>query len=361
MAEPPKGEQATARLDYDAVIATRNRPEALALSIPLLVGQTRPPKRLIVIDSSDDHAPVAETVARAVAGWNGEVIVEHSAKGLPLQRNRGLTHVTAPVVLFPDDDSLLYPDAAEHILEVYERDTEGAIAAVCALEAMQAPGDGPLSATYEVSAEETRKRSLRGFQSRIERKVSWLKPAKSLGRMLNDRHAVPAWLAEMDARPVEYMTGFRMSFRTDAIRDPGFDDALRDYGLYEDLDASFTAVRSGLVVAAWRAKIYHHRFPGARANGRSLGLIEVLNMVYVVLKHATPERLGAAASRRVRRRLAAFVPVRVLANLPGLRSRFGRERLAGSFAGAVLSARLRGQAGQGLSAAYKSIVARGAP
>ena len=63
------------RLDFDVVIATRNRPQALALSIPLILGQSRPPEKLIVIDSSDDHAAVAgivaETVARAVAesGW----------------------------------------------------------------------------------------------------------------------------------------------------------------------------------------------------------------------------------------------------------------------------------------------------
>ena len=53
------------------VIATRNRPEALALSIPLILGQSRKPRKLIVIDSSDDHAPVAEAVAETVATARG--------------------------------------------------------------------------------------------------------------------------------------------------------------------------------------------------------------------------------------------------------------------------------------------------
>ena len=48
-----------APLGFDIVLATRNRPEALALSIPLMLSQSRQPGRLIVIDSSNDHAPVA--------------------------------------------------------------------------------------------------------------------------------------------------------------------------------------------------------------------------------------------------------------------------------------------------------------
>ena len=94
------------RVDFDVVIATRNRPQALALSIPLILGQSRQPRKLIVIDSSDDHAPVAEAVAKMTARWNGRVVVEHSAPGLPRQRNRGIAHVEAEAVIFPDDDSL---------------------------------------------------------------------------------------------------------------------------------------------------------------------------------------------------------------------------------------------------------------
>ena len=361
MAQSPGDRVAATHLEYDAVIATRNRPDALALSLPLLVGQTRPPRRLIVIDSSDDHAPVAAAVAKSVTGWNGDLVIEHSAKGLPLQRNRGLAHVTAPVVLFPDDDSLLYPDAAEQILAVYERDRDAAIAAVCALEAMEPPGDASAGAfSYVVADAETRKRRFRGVQGRIERKFTWLKPAKILGRHLNARHAVPEWLGEVEARPVEYMTGFRMSFRTHAIRRTGFDEALRDYGLYEDIDASFSAGESGLVVAAWRSKIYHHRFPGARANGRALGMIEVLNMVYVILKHATPERLGTRQAGLVRRRLAGFVPLRVAADLVGVGSAFGRQRLIGAATAALWSGRLWRAAGDTLADVYRTAMSRGA-
>src|SRR5699024_3280194 len=82
-------------LDFDVVIATRNRPKALELSIPLILGQSRQPERLIIIDSSDDHAVVARTVATATRDWSGNVIVEQADPGLTRQRNRGLAHVEA--------------------------------------------------------------------------------------------------------------------------------------------------------------------------------------------------------------------------------------------------------------------------
>ncbi|MGF6862350.1 hypothetical protein ABIE69_002936 [Rhodobacteraceae bacterium MBR-64] len=63
------------RLTFDTVIATRNRPEALALSIPLILGQSRQPEKLIVIDSSDDHHAVKSVVEKAVRDWPGEVIL----------------------------------------------------------------------------------------------------------------------------------------------------------------------------------------------------------------------------------------------------------------------------------------------
>jgi len=241
------------QLCYDAVIATRNRPEALALSLPLLLGQSRSPTRLIVIDASDDHEPTAQAIAKATQSFPGQVIVEAAPAGLTAQRNRGLTHVTAPIVFFPDDDSLFCPGAAEAILDVYERDRSGVITGVCASETPTPPGGILPETAYEMSHEHRRQARFRGRRTRLRRRLAFLKPAQSLGRELNARRALPDWLATADAVPVEYMTGFRMTFRTDVICVHGFDEALTVYGLEEDVDASFSAMREGVVVAARRA------------------------------------------------------------------------------------------------------------
>lgn len=338
-------------LDYDVVIATRNRPEALALSIPLLIGQTKPPKRLIVIDSSEDHAPIADAVAAATLGWDGEVIVEHSGKGLPHQRNRGLSHVVSDIVLFPDDDSLLYYDAAEQMLSVYERDHDHEISAVCAIEAREPPPEASLGQTYGMSGEHLREAKSRGWRTRLVKRFPVLKPAPHLGRMLNARHKPPAWIGQSRVTPVEYMTGFRMSFRRSAIAEAGFDEALGGYALDEDIDASFTAMRFGVVVCARDARIYHHRFPSGRGDGHVRGRMEVLNRIYVVRKHVPP------ASQEFSAILWAqwiFPWIKLAAMLPGIRSRFGRQRIVGTWSAIRASRRLWSAEIGDLPAAYRT-------
>ena len=331
--DPKSVASCTRSLAWDAVIATRNRPEALALSIPLLLAQSRPPEQLIIVDSSDDPAPVQAVVRAAIVGFPGRVHILKSAPGLPHQRNVGLKYVTAPVVVFPDDDSLFYPDTAEIMLTVYARDSGHAIAGVCASEAM-VPPDGVLpSSTYQMSSAHQREAGMRRLRHRLEGHVSALKPALSLGRALNAQHPVPDWLSEMDVIPVEYMTGFRMSFRTDAIRTVGFDEALGGYALDEDVDASFSAMRAGLVVGARRAKIYHHRFPGGRGDAFQRGRMEVGNRAYVLLKHAMGPCGSPALSRLIWRRHLMFTLLKILLLLPSCFGSQGRSRMAGAFAG----------------------------
>jgi hypothetical protein len=49
-------------MQYDCVIATKNRVSALRMSIPLILKQDVLPGRLIVIDASDDHDSVRNEV-----------------------------------------------------------------------------------------------------------------------------------------------------------------------------------------------------------------------------------------------------------------------------------------------------------
>jgi len=328
------------QLTFDVVIATRNRPEALALSIPLLLEQSRQPDQLIVIDSSENHETVARVVAETTKGWAGTVIVEHSKPGLPHQRNLGLAHVTADIVFFPDDDSLLYPGASEAIMTAYERDVEGCVAAVCAAEALVPPSGAAIDQGYQMSSEHRRKARFRLLRNRAERKLSQLNPGLYLGNVFKLRRQAPDWLEIENCVGVEYMTGFRMSFRVGCIKAVGFDDTLQDYALNEDVEASFAVARDGLLIGALNAQIYHHRFPGGRGNGYTLGAISVLNQAYVVLKHAVDGQIGKKQNKAVRRRLKTFIRLKILVALLGVGSGYGRERLRGTLAAAGPALRL---------------------
>lgn len=355
------------RLSYDIVMATRNRPEAVALSLPLILSQSRLPREVFIVDSSDDGAPIAAIAARHAArgaaqgaaqdAAQGSVPVHYirSERGSALQRNIGIARGRGDVVIFPDDDSLLYPDAAEEIMKIYEADTGGRIAAVCARPAEAPPPGLPGDlASYEAETTSPLRRALRQARQGVKEATGAANPFVSIGTRLNARHPVPGWLAGAGARPVPYMTGFRMSFRRPAIA-AGFDEALRRYAWFEDIDASFAAMRQGLVVMAGRAQIYHHRVASARDDGRLMGLWAILNRGYVVMKAVHANARTFPHPGREAARLRAYCTARALAYRAMARDGFGRDRAGGAAEGlGQLDALIRAAPAE-LSATYSRL------
>jgi glycosyltransferase involved in cell wall biosynthesis len=117
---------------YDCVIATRNRINALRMSIPLILRQDVPPRRLIVIDASDDHESLITEVGNIGdrLGFGNTVVVRSDRPSLTRQRNIGLQFVQAPIVMFPDDDSMWRPGFASSVMNVYQSDTREQVGGV---------------------------------------------------------------------------------------------------------------------------------------------------------------------------------------------------------------------------------------
>lgn len=310
-------------MTYSVVIATRNRLDALRLSIPRMLAQSSPPSELIVVDSSDDHSPVADLVHETAAGQRVACRVVSSDRGLTLQRNAGLSLVTEPIVFFPDDDSIWFPDMARAVLTVYERDEAGAIAAVCAYESLvPPPGFSVSGAGYAMSRADRVKQPLLRFRARVEDRL-FPDPGRVLARALVAEARLPEWLAAAGVVPAAWMTGFRMTFRTDVARRIGFDENLTRYCLFEDRDASFGAWQAGAVVATPDARVFHYRSPERRDNGRRMGATQLLNLAYIVAKHAPVGHASRSALRR-------FGRYKCLLYRLAARDDFGRDRLRGA-------------------------------
>lgn len=312
-------------MDYEIVIATRNRAEALALSIPLMLAQSRPPRRLIIVDSSDDHAEIARTVREAASGSPIEVKLRHTEPGVTLQRNLALLDVEAPVVFFGDDDSLWYPGFAQAIMEVYERDKDGLIGGVTGVKAGAPPSRGAAAATYDMSRAMRLRQAIAYPRARLEN-WAFTDPLVIHGRELVLRHEMPDWLSELDAVPVEFMTGFRMTFRTDELRCAGgFDVRLSAArrAEFEDVDACFGVAERKLLVGSHRALVYHHQFPSGRGSGRVRGATSIANRAYVVAKHAGHQSVA-------RRRVRPYSVFRCAQYAVGVKGEFGRSRLIGA-------------------------------
>jgi glycosyltransferase involved in cell wall biosynthesis len=314
-------------LSYDAVVATRNRQDALRLSLPMLLAQSRPPAQIVVVDSSDDPEPIRAIVEAAAQATTIPVSFVSSAPGLTRQRNIGLERVSAPVVFFPDDDSLVLPGAMAAVMRIYERDADGVIGGVCPAETDSPPEEVLAIARqgYETSMKERLLRPVKRLRFHVEHTL-FPSPLYALGRRLNAARRPPSWLADENAVLVEHMTGFRMSFRTDVIRRSGFDERLLRYGLQEDVDASLQVMLSGrLLVGALNGAIYHHKARGGRPAGRRMGFEQVMNRAYLLAKHAGRDHALMGAMRR-------FTLYKIAQYSLGAGTASGRARVAGAVA-----------------------------
>ena len=111
-------------MSYDCAIATRNRINALRASIPLILKQDVLPRRLIIVDASDDHESVSTELYEISErlGFKNTVVVKSDSVNSARQRNIGLQLVEAPIVMMPDDDSMWHAGFASRVLKIYEAD-----------------------------------------------------------------------------------------------------------------------------------------------------------------------------------------------------------------------------------------------
>ena len=258
-------------MDYSVVVATRNRLDALKLSLPLLLAQTRPPLVIIVVDSTDAPEPIRGIVVEVARTTAIPVSYLHSAPGASLQRNLGLARARGAVTLFPDDDSMFFPDAMERVMRIYERDAAGLIGGVCASEMPAAAGiAGAVKASYTRAPREAAIGISAPRRKRLKaRFVS--DPFRGLADRKYAALAAPDWLAEEDAILVSHMTGFRMSFRTELIRRAPFDE---DSSAATRCSRTSTPRCASSTAIAWSAPAARRsittRFPAAATpSGRS--------------------------------------------------------------------------------------------
>jgi glycosyltransferase involved in cell wall biosynthesis len=273
-------------MSYDCVLATRNRLSALRMAIPLILKQDVLPGRLIIIDASDDHDSVRTEVHQISEriGYKETTVAKSDAANLALQRNIGLQFVDAPVVMFPDDGSMWYRGFAANVLKIYEADVRRQVGGVTGIGVLTPPPELAQPA-YKKSAFVSAKSALQPYRNQIETHL-FPHPFNMI--------AETTWSDDIDvvdginSRRVHHITGFRMSFRTDAVRQVGFDETLgygAGYAYHEDLDVSLRLERLGYaLVTSEGAKVCHYAFPGKRGKGYNYGFLAIANCVYVCRK-----------------------------------------------------------------------------
>lgn len=271
---------------YDCIIATRNRINAIRMSIPLILKQDLSPERLIVVDASDDHDSVRIEVSEISErlGAKNTVVVKSDTANLPRQRNIGLQFVQAPVVMFPDDDSMWHAGFASSVLKIYQADMRGQVGGVAGVCVLRPPPELK-QPTYNRSKFRTIKQAIQPYRNYVEQR-SFPKPFDVIGASTwTDKVDV---VDEVNSKRLAHITGYRMSFRTDAVKRVGFDETLgygSGYSYHEDMDVSLRLEREGYaLVSAEDAKVCHLSFPGKRGDDYDYGFCAIANCVYVCKK-----------------------------------------------------------------------------
>jgi GT2 family glycosyltransferase len=308
-------------LSWSLVVATYNRGHILRRCLELAVGQTRPPREVVVVDASTNWRETREQVLGEVAPRHPAVrweYVEARVRSLTAQRNQALELATSDVLFLIDDDSFLYPDCAAEVMRVYEADRGAVVAGVGPMLAdwspEQTPPDGAANAPRA-----------KGIGRRLRERVSdFFEQQLHVEKMLlpYDRaypcHPLPAGLLALDVAETRYLQGCRMTYRREPIQKERFDEMLRRYAAIEDLDASYRVSRHGALVNAFRARLYHAQDPASRLTRYTCALLGLMNLAMMYrLKGYNPRALLAGFRRRILRRL----PVDVLRDVSRRRFR----------------------------------------
>ncbi|MDQ3766766.1 MAG: glycosyltransferase [Actinomycetota bacterium] len=246
------------------VIATRNRPEELQITVESIVAQTVLPSELCVVDSSTD-TPARSHIQRLCADSGLHLDYVHPApQGLPRQRNFGLDRTTGDPVFLVDDDVFLAPDCHEVILEEYDRwgPELGGVRA-----APVRPARPPLISIMW--------RKLFGIGA-------WWPEASG-------RVRAGFWLEgtseSAGVRKQEAFVGYFMSYRRQVFDHERFDEALSGYASQEDIDFSYRVSRRYVLIQTPRAKCDHFKTGTNRMPSRKLERMKLANHFYLHRKN----------------------------------------------------------------------------
>lgn len=264
-------------------IATYNRQDVLERACALALRQSVPPIEVVITDASEDWERGRDRIKRLIdlsaAAGDARPRLSYekaSMASLPAQRNESIQRCRADVLFLFDDDTLMFPDTAERLLEVYDRDADGVVQAVTARHVPDLPDDPPWfpaagAATSKPQVTHTHDGALFAAPQRSRSRL-----ARALRQVLraDDRfvpydpeppaHPVPPGFDGMDVRSWKVAAGFHLTVRRHAVLRERFEARLKGYSPGEDSDLTYRLTRHGPLLHRPDARIHHMEAPGAR-------------------------------------------------------------------------------------------------
>lgn len=323
-------------LEWALLVPTYNRRPTLRASLELAIRQTRPPAEIVVVDGSDDWQESRAQVLDEVAPINPQVrfcYEQARIRSLTAQRNQAIELGQAPIFFMLDDDSFMYPDCAEHVMEIYDADRACQVAGVGPREHPVPPDPENARAVPPKPAPPDDEPTADGNGRRIAKLNELAEGVRSLfdvERILlpYDReypqHEIPESVKRFDVAATRYLGGMRMTWRASWSREERFDETLKKYSAAEDMDFSYRMSRHGVILNALRARLHHSQDESARLTRHTRALLGLLNIAYLYRRNGyDPARLLSRYRGRLLQRLALDAARDVLkrrATLPYVRA-----------------------------------------
>jgi GT2 family glycosyltransferase len=253
----------TQRVTFSVIVATLGRPERLDRSLRAVAALEPGADEVVVVDGDPERSAAGVVAALATELAPLPVRYVASEPGLTHQRNVGLAHAEADVVVFLDDDAALESGALAVLAQLYD-------------------DAGVVGATGRV--EEPASHRIGGQRSAVRR---LLRGGRREGTFM--RCGYPRRIVDGNtAMDVEQMPGCFMSARLDAARATGFDERLPGYALAEDEDFSYRLSRRGRVRYDPRAVVHHDNSGFAGRDRRRFGRTVVVHRWYLLGKNFAP-------------------------------------------------------------------------
>ena len=279
----------------------------------LICAQTRQPSEITIVDSSDDITESKTSIEEVLAGNPAVKLnyIHSEIKSSSTQRNTGISHCTADVIFFLDDDSFLHPDCAEKAMTVYESDVDAEIAGLSLRNTpmRDAKVDG-------IEMKESGKNQAMGLYDAIlstaigrfiDRKILMQSTVELFLQYNGSRvRQLPGTVSGLAVEPTAFLPGYGMTVRRDIAVREQFDPDLRFYAAFEDLDVGYRAASHGALARSGDAKVHHFETAAARVKRKTVVIFQLLNMIIFIKKHAAkPETLRSRYRLLLARRLLA--------------------------------------------------------
>jgi GT2 family glycosyltransferase len=235
----------TPEFAYTAVIPTLNRPLRARAAVEAVLGQTRLPARIVVVDASEQPFEPDDEISAAARAAGAAVDVVSAPASTAGQRNRGIELVETPLVLLLDDDVTLDRDYVEVLLGRWQAAglvAYGAMVGIPVRTPPQGPAARALRRLFMLHYEAPRARATKLRRSRKLRVVP--RPTEAV---------------EVQACGAGYGL-----FRTDLLRRHAFDERFPGYAPGEDLEMSSRLAAEAPILQVPSVRYLHEWDPRER-------------------------------------------------------------------------------------------------